>query len=617
MRKKKKEIITPKQNQMIFEAIQQHQQGNLDVAQKQYRKLLNEIPNNLVLINNVAAIAIQKGDFETALKTFNQSLAIQPNQASVWNNHGNVLKHLGRYEEAVKSYEKAIKYKPDYMIAYLNCGNVLTDLRKPVEALEYYRKAVIFNRASVSEFYSNKGSIYLHLDKYVEYIYGNILVTKMSVCDWDDFDFIVNATAHNIEQGKRVTSPFPALSFIDDPKLHYIATKTYIDHKYRASNDKINKYPKRDKIRIGYYSADFRNHATSYLMANLFELHDKSQFEIIAFSFGPPIQDEMQQRLASSFDQFFDVCDQSDAQIIALSRELEIDIAVDLKGFTRGMRLELFANHVAPIQVNYLGYPGTMAAPYIDYIIADKTLITEEDQPYYSEKIAYLPHSYQPNDRQRKISQKHFVRADFGLPDNAFVFCSFNQSYKITPQVFDCWMEILKSVDNSILWLLEENDITINHLKKEAKARGIDESRLIFASRMPVDEHLARQKLADLFLDSYPYNAHTTCSDALWVGLPVLTLRGKSFASRVSASLLHAIDVPELVTESLAQYKEKALSLAANPEKLQQLKEKLAQNKLTTPLFDIKRYTHDIEQLYRKMYDRYHVDLAPDNIETD
>lgn len=618
MRKKKQETITPQQNQMIFEAIQAHQSGNLDLAEKQYNKLLNILPKNLVLINNLAAISIQKGDFETALERFNKSLNIQPNQPSTWNNQGNVFKHLGQYEDAVASYKKAIKYKSDYMIAYLNCGNVLTDLRKPIEALENYDKGVLFNRESVNEFYGQKGNIYRDLDKYVEYIYGNLLLTKMSVCDWDNFDDIVQTTSDKIKEGKRISSPFPIASFLDDPHTHQIATKSYIDHKYRdQENSAINKYPKHKKIRIGYYSADFRNHATSYLMANLFEMHDKSKFEIIAFSFGPPIQDEMQQRVASSFDKFFDVSAKTDAEILKISRDLEIDIAIDLKGFTRGMRLELFTHRLAPIQVNYLGYPGTMAADYIDYIIADKTLIPDQYQKFYSEKIAYLPNSYQSNDRKRKISDKVFSKADFNLPEDSFIFCSFNQSYKIVPQVFDCWMDILKSVENSVLWILEENEITINNLKKEASERGVDESRLIFADRMPLDEHLARQKLADLFLDSYPYNAHTTCSDALWVGLPVVTLCGKSFASRVSASLLNAIDVPELITESTEEYKQKALELANNKEKFAQLKEKLAQNRLTTPLFDIKSFTSHIEQLYNKMYDRYHADLSPENIEID
>ena len=349
-------------------------------------------------------------------------------------------------------------------------------------------------------------------------------------------------------------------------------------------------------------------------MAELIELHDHQRFELIGISFGPYHRDQMQTRLEQAFDQFIDASAMSDLQIATLSRELKIDIAIDLKGFTQNCRTGIFAYRAAPLQVNYLGYPGTMAAEYMDYLIADKVLIPEQSQGAYSEKIAYLPHSYQVNDRKRVISDKVFTRAELGLPEQGFVFCSFNNNYKILPATFESWMRILKAVEGSVLWLYEDNAAAAEHLKKEAHRQGVDSARIIFATKMPLEEHLARHQLGDIFLDTLPYNAHTTASDALWAGLPVLTLIGQSFASRVAASLLNAIGLPELITTSPQEYEALAIALAKNPERLTAIKTKLANNRLTSPLFDTPLFTKDLEQIYMKMYERYQGDLAPDTI---
>jgi predicted O-linked N-acetylglucosamine transferase (SPINDLY family) len=337
------------------------------------------------------------------------------------------------------------------------------------------------------------------------------------------------------------------------------------------------------------------------LMAELFEKHDKSKFELFAFSFGPDIKDPMRARVEAAFDQFIDVTSMSDKEIAEFSRMLGIDIAIDLKGSTKDHRFGIFSYRAAPVQVSYLGYPGTMGAEYIDYLIADKTLIPEESQKFYTEKIAYMPHSYQVNDRSRVISDRVFTKQEVGLPEEGFVFACFNSNYKITPDVFDVWARILNSVEGSVLWLFEENKTASANLRKEAQKRGLAQERLVFAPKMELSEHLARHKLADLFIDTLPCNAHTTASDALWAGLPVLTCMGESFASRVAASLLNAIEMPELITSSLEEYEELAIDLGNDHQRVQSLKLKLDHNKLTTPLFDSSLFTKDIENLYVKM----------------
>ena len=324
--------------------------------------------------------------------------------------------------------------------------------------------------------------------------------------------------------------------------------------------------------------------------------------------------DEMNQRVSAAMDRFVDVRTKADREVAELSRSLEVDIAVDLKGFTKESRVGIFAERAAPIQVNYLGYPGTMGVDYIDYLIADPTVIPESAQRYYSEKIVYLPDSYQPNDSRRSISSKKVARTEEGLPEDRFVYCCFNGAYKISPAVFDVWMRILRRVEGSVLWLLEDNLQARDNLRKEAQRRGIAAERLIFARWTPLAEHLARHPLADLVLDTFPYNAHTTASDALWAGLPVLTRMGETFASRVGASLLKAVNLPELITATEAEYEELAVDLARDGERLQALRRKLEQNRLTAPLFDTVAYARHLESAYSAMFERYEAGLPPEHI---
>lgn len=615
-------------DQQIALALQYHQDGQLQKAASLYQELLNISPNHPQLLAGLGKIALQVGNFEEGVKLLGLSLEADANQPVVFYNCGIGLAHFNRFDEALASYDRAIALKPDFAEAHNNRGLVLEDLMRLDEALASYDRAIAL-KSDYAGACNNRGNVLFDMNRFedalesydralalnpdAEFIYGMRLHTKMRICDWADVENQHMQLEKKIECGEKAATPFSVLAITSSLALQKKSAEIYVNDAYpmRHSLPEIYKYPKHDRIRIGYFSADFHNHATSYLMAEMFEMHDKTKFELIAFSFGPAVNDDMRKRVAAAFDQFIDVRSQSDKDIAALSRNLEIDIAVDLKGFTQESRVGIFAERAAPIQVNYLGYPGTMGAEYIDYLIADPILIPENSQKYYSEKIAYLPNSYQVNDTKRLISEKQFTREESELPQIGFVFCCFNSSYKITPATFDGWMRILNRVNGSVLWLLEDSARTVLNLRKEAVRRGVDGERLIFAKRMPLSDHLARHRLADLFLDTFPCNAHTTASDALWAGMPVLTLAGEAFSSRVAASLLNAIHLPELVTFTQTEYETLAIALATNPKRLMEIRERLARNRLVTPLFDTRLFTRHIEVAYAGMYERYQSDLPP------
>jgi len=582
--------------------------------------------------NNIGTIYLDDlQEYEKSVANFQKFVTLVPDSSPGLYNLGTALKELKRYDDALVSYDRAIQLKPDYAEAYCNQGVTFGELKRYDDALVSYDRAIQL-KPDYAEAYYNQGVTFGELKRYddalvsydraiqlkpdVDYLFGNVIHTKMHLCDWGNLDTLVNQLTEKIIKHQVSTTPFITLALIDNPELQKQSAETYINDKHPTSNalPKIRKYLKHQKIRIGYFSADFHNHATMHLMAELFEYHDKNKFELIAFSFGPDQQDEWRQKAISNFDQFIDVRSNSDIEVASLARELTIDIAVDLKGFTQDGRASIFAHRAAPIQVNYLGYPGTMGAEYMDYIIADPILIPDDKREHYSEKIAYLPNSYQVNVKERLISDKSLSRKEVGLPDNAFVFCSFNNNYKITPETFDRWMRILQLVEGSILWIFKSNETAVENLKKEAELRGIDSSRLVFASFLPVEEHLKRIQLADLFLDTLPCNAHTTASDALRVGLPVITLMGESFASRVAASLLNAVGLPELITTTPKGYESLAIELATKPKFLREIKDKLFTNLSTSPLYNTKLFTQDIETAYQEMYQFYQAELAPDHI---
>ncbi|MBU3560794.1 O-linked N-acetylglucosamine transferase, SPINDLY family protein [Polynucleobacter hallstattensis] len=501
------------------------------------------------------------------------------------------LNELKRYEEAIAHFDKALHLNPNYAEAWSNKGVSLKQLERYDEAIAHYEKALI-------------------LKSDIDWVYGDLLHTKMKICSWLGFADSLDHISKQVVANKKIAQPFSLLALNDDIFLHKKSSKIYAQDKYplNPALGLIRKHAVKEKIRIGYFSADFKNHPVAFLIAELFEIHDRNQFEIYAFSL-KNANDEMRERLVASFDHFIDAEFMSDIEVAQSSRAHSIDIAVDLTGFTQDSRTGIFAHRAAPIQVNYLGYPGTMGADYIDYILADKTLIPTQSQEFFSEKVIYLPNSYQVNDRKRLISEKQFTRQELGLPENGFVFCCFNNNFKILPATFAGWMRILKAVDDSVIWLFEDNPWAVENLKKEALSHGIDTNRLVFAVRMPLPEHLARHRQADLFLDTFPYNAHTTTSDALWSGLPVLTLMGETFASRVAASLLNAIGLSELITNTQEEYEVMAIDLAMDRKKLADIKLKLSNNRLTTPLFNTPLFSRNLEAAYIKMYEEYQTDL--------
>ena len=569
---------------------------------------------------------------EEALASYERAIAFEPNRAEAHYNRGVALNSMKRDEEAIASYDKAIALKPDNAEAYNNRGNVLSELKRCGEAIASYDKAIGL-RPDFAEAYNNRGNALNALKRHQEalasykkaiaikpdcdFLLGDLIHTKMTICDWSNLETQISQLVHKIDRSEKVSTPYSFLAATDSPELQRKVAEIYALTNYPLNSalPKIVKRKHPDKIRIGYFSADFREHNVAFLAAELFEKHNRSLFDVTAFAFGLDTRDTMRQRLEGAFDQFIDVRNQSDRDVALLARKLEIDIAVDLGGFTADNRTNFFAMRAAPVQVNYLGYSGTMGATYMDYLIADTTIIPALHQKYYTEKIAYLPNSYMPNDLKCFISDQLFDRAELGLPQSGFVFCFFSNSYKLNPRMFDCWMAILKKVEGSVLWLSYDNSTAVTNLKKEAGIRDVNPDRLVFANRIPLRaDHLARHRLADLFLDTLPWNAHTTASNALWAGLPVLTQIGASYAGRSAASLLNAIGLPELITSTPQEYEAVAIDLATNPAKLADIKRKLANNRLTTPLFDAQLFAKHIEAAYTAMYERYQADLPPDHI---
>ena len=456
------------------------------------------------------------------------------------------------------------------------------------------------------------------LNESVQYLVGMKLHAQMFTCDWHNFEKNLIQINKALKNNDEASPPLPIIGLTTSLAMQRQVAEIWVKDKY-TYNPSLGCIPKklnRSKIRIGYYSSDFHAHPVSILSVGLFEHHDKSKFELIAFSFGPETQDEMRGRIKNAFDKFIDVGSMSDKGVAALSRELGVDIAIDLGGYTQNCRTGIFSFRAAPIQLSYIGYLGTMGADYYDYLIADRTIIPVKSQSHYSEKIVYLP-SYQVNDSKQETSRIALSRQELNLPTSGFVYCCFNANYKITPSTFDGWMRILKSVPESVLLLYTEINSAAENLKLEADKRGVNPERLIFGKKLIRSQYLARCRSADLFLDTLPYNAGATASDALWAGLPVLTCMGESFASRVAASLLYSIGLPELVTETQAEYEALAIELAINPVKLKGIKDKLESNRLTTPLFDTTSFAKHIESAYTKMYERYQADLLPDHIYID
>jgi predicted O-linked N-acetylglucosamine transferase (SPINDLY family) len=583
-----------------------HYRGNALFELKEYEAALASQDAAIALKRGYAAAHFERARalielmrYEAALASLDTVIALEPTHPGAWYLRGNALYALERLEAALESYERAIALKSDDAGAWHNRGNALALIERPEQAIESYTRAIA-------------------LDPERHSTYGARLHARMQIADWRDYAPEVARLDALIERGEVASNPFTLLAWCSSARLQRQAAAHWVREQC-PPNPALGPLParaRRERIRIGYFSADFRSHATSTLTAQLYEIHDRSQFELTAFSLGPDTQDELRKRTERAFERFLDLRQESDTDIARRARSLEIDIAVDLGGFTRGARPGIFAARAAPIQVSYLGFLGTLAADYMDYLIADETIIPPADQKHYGEKIVYLP-SYQINDSKRPIAAKRLSREELELPAAGCVFCCFNATYKITPATFAGWMRILIEVPGSVLLLLGGNESVERNLRREAQARGVSADRIVFGARLPMLEYLARYRAADLFLDTLPYNAGTTASDALWAGLPVLTLRGETFAGRVGASLLKAAGLPELIASTQEEYERLAVELARDPARLAAIRAQLESGRASSRLFDTAASARHLEAAFRRMYERYLAGLPPEHIRVD
>jgi len=544
-----------------------------------------------------ADVFIEMRRLDEALSASEQALACDPALADGWLVRGNIFVLLGRFEEALAAYDKALALEPNLAAALKERGGVFIHLNRYETALSDFDRAFAI-RPDLS------------------YLQGERLHAKMHICDWQTFDADCAHLLGSIAAGKAASFPFPVLAIPSTPQQQRQCAETYVTESLLQPIAPLwrGEQYQHGRLRVAYLSPDFREHATAYLAAGLFRNHDRERFEIAAISYGPDDGSGMRRQLVESFDQFVDVEAQSDRQAGERIRAMEIDIAVDLCGYTRHFRPNILAQRPAPVQASYLGYPGTTGASHIDYLIADRVLVPPEQRAAYSERIVYLPDSYQVNDSERKVAEITPSRHDLGLPAVGFVFCCFNSNYKITPDVFDIWMRLLREIEGSVLWLLAGNATAIANLRREAAARGISPDRLVFAPRLRADLHLARHGQADLFLDTFHYGAHTTASDALWAGVPVLTRCGATFASRVGSSLLNSLGLTELIACSPPEYESVALKLARGPAMLAGIKEKLKATRKTCALFDTARFTRNLEAAYAAMWEQFQRGEAPDDV---
>tara|TARA_B100000700_G_C15006595_1_gene838845 strand:+ start:93 stop:2036 length:1944 start_codon:yes stop_codon:yes gene_type:complete len=630
------------------ESFNLHKKGKIKEALETYLKILPEQKNNSKLNYLIGVIYLQSKNFELAVDFFEKTINLDKNNLGAYNNLGASLQQLRRFEQAVKVYEKVLSLKPDFTDALNNLATCFANLKKYDQAISYFEKILKINKNN-SVVYNNLGNIYKELNQHKKsienynkaleinpnyhltylnlgdtlielkdyngalinyknliklspkhyFIEGKILHTNMQICNWENYENDIKNLIQSLEKHEKIIDPFSIISLTEKADHQKRASEIFSNYKFPTQlENKINSDKNNLKTRLGYFSPDFCDHPVLHLIFDVFKNHNKNKFEIFAFSFGPRKKDEMTGQVKKYFNEFIDINDKSDEEVAMLSRKMDIDIAIDLCGFTNFNRAGIFSHRAAPLQVNFLGYPGTMGSTFIDYLIADRIVIPEDQKLNYSENIAYLPNCYQPNMAIKNISKTKITRNEEGLPVDAFVFCNFNSNYKITPQIFEVWMNILKNVSNSVLWLLETNNESSKNIIKEAKKNNISENRIIFAKHLPNKDHLKRIELADIFLDTFPYSAHTTASDFVRVGIPLITLKGESFASRVASSILNQVNLNELVTKNKNEYQELAISIGMDNEKLKNLKEKLKGSISDSNLFNSVLYTKHLEDLF-------------------
>lgn len=604
------------------------QLGRTEEAEHSYRRAVALSDSNPDLWLNLGVLLRERQDFQGAEAAYQRALQLQPQSAIAHNNLGNVWVETRRWDDALAAFDQALALQPRYPDAFSNRANVLNRLGRAEEALEDCAQALELQPGHVRA-QLVRGDALLQLNRFAEaaqaldpahqalpeetFLAGKLLFARQSICDWTGHGTLLARIEAQVLAGAPVATAWTLLLSSDNPAVQRQASRQFVSHSTRA----VGTHPPptavhtHERIRLAYLSADFRNHATTYLAARLFELHDPRHFEVTLVALQPAQGDAMRARLQQAPVEFLDAAEMDDAAVVQALRSRQIDVAIDLQGLTRGDRLGILARRAAPVQVSYLGYPGTLGAGFVDYVIADATVIPPGSEDDFDEQVIRLPDSYQVNDDSRRIAPQGPTRAEAGLPDGAFVFCCFNHAAKITPAVFAVWMRLLNQVSGSVLWLFESDRAASQNLRAAARAEGVSPDRLVFAPRLPHAEHLARHRLADLALDTLPYNAHTTASDALWSGLPLVTCLGNSFAARVGASLLRAASLPELVTHDLAAYEALALALATTPARMQALRERLGVGRASHPLFDSERFTRHLEIAFSTVVARHRQGLAP------
>jgi len=595
--------------EIIKQAFQFHSQGNIQEAAKHYQSFIDQGFSDHRVFSHYGIILKSLGKLEDAEVSYRKAIEINPNFAQAHYNLGNILKDLGKLQEAEKSYRKAIEINPKYANAHLNLGTILSDLGKLQEAEKSYRKAIKI-KPNYAEAHYNLGIILSDLGKLQEANLAykksleiepnriqriSTLIHNLSkLCMWDEIEKYSTYIHRLVVEGELV-NPMDFM-YIEDNPFNHLRRAVKYNKKFRNKEFTKIIYQKDKKINIGYFSSDYRNHPISHLLTRVLELHDKSKFKIYAYSLSN-IKDNYTERIKNAVFCYREISSLSDLEIVTVARNDKIDIAIDLNGYTKNNRRSIFCYRVAPIQINYIGFPGSMGSKSYDYILADKILIPEKNKKFYTEKVIYHPISFMPNDNTKEISKHNFSKEELGLPTDGFVFTCFNSIVKITRKEFNIWMSLLLKVEGSVLWLMKPNETAQKNLYSELNNIGINKERLVFAPRMELNDHLSRLKKADLFLDTFNYNAGTTASDALWAGVPLITMSGKSFSSRMGASILNACNLNELITHSEKEYELLAYELANNKKRLESIRKKL-NKKQNYSFFDSERYTIDLENIY-------------------
>ncbi|MBN9317398.1 MAG: tetratricopeptide repeat protein [Devosia sp.] len=602
--------------------------GRAEVAVDLLERATAERPTHFGAQNNLGIALRAAGHAGLAAEAYRRAIALEPRYAAARTNLGAALCDLHQYDEAVESFDASLVARPDHAETLVLKARALRRLHRHSEALDAADQALVVSPAS-AEVHVTRGDVLRSLGQHgaalamyrraLELaprdatIPGLIAYYQLRLCDWTGLVERRKALLERARAGEAALIPFAGLLLFNDAQAQLTLARA-TSSRFLSAPPAVQSPRRGDKLHIGYFCADLRNHPTVHLIAELFDFHDRDRFEITAFAFPVGKVDQYTEQVRASVDSYVDIGEMSDADAAQLARDMSLDIAIDLMGHTKGARTGIFSRRAAPIQVNYLAYPGTMGASFIDYLIADRTIIPPDATSAYSERIVWMPDYYAPRDTRIEVPTGRIGRSDESLPDDAIVYCSFNQTSKIMPETFGDWMSILSQVERGVLWLLDGGEGAVENLRRAAAEAGVDPDRLIFAQRRSLAEHLERLRLADLCLDTLPYNAHTTASDALYVGVPILTMPGETFASRVCASIVTAAGMPELVAIDRVDYIRRAAALGSDPAQLSTLRERLARQLAGARLFDMKRYARAFEAALSAMHDRYLHGLAPDHI---